>query len=82
MNANLDMALVDWLEANDQDLESCYPEDDWNALQLAAALGNVDCVSYLLGKDVSPDGGTALSSVQAVPRLTPLHIAAKMNHIT
>jgi hypothetical protein len=73
-------ALADWLEMCGQELGLPYNDDEWDPLQVAAAWGNLDVVRYIIGTGADPNGGKHIERSFAVPKMTPIHIAARMNH--
>ena len=62
-----------------QQLHTAYQHDDWTLLQYAASAGDLTAVQLILSKGVDPDGIGVKSSV--TPQMTPLHIAARCNHV-
>ena len=73
-------ALADWLEISGPDLGIQYLDEDWDPLQTAAAFGNLDVVRYIVGTNSDPNGGKHLEKALVTPRMTPIHIAARMSH--
>jgi len=73
-------ALADWLEIAGPEVLQQYADEDWDLLQSAAAFGTVDVVRYILGTGVDPNGGKHVQEALALPKMTPLHIAAHKNH--
>lgn len=60
------------------DIDKSYPNDDWNALQLACSLGDNDVTKHILSEGANSDVQFKSS---VVPRVTPLHIACRFGHI-
>mmetsp|Transcript_16954 Transcript_16954/g.28730 ORF Transcript_16954/g.28730 Transcript_16954/m.28730 type:complete len:250 (-) Transcript_16954:411-1160(-) len=68
----------DILEGIGGDIDKCYKDDDWNALQFACSIGDVEVVKTLLSDGAAPDFRT---KSQVLPQVTPLHIAARYGHL-
>lgn len=63
-----------------QQLHTAYQHDDWTLLQYAASTGDLTAVQLILSKGVDPDG-IGVKQISVTPQMTPLHIAARCNHV-